>query len=63
MGDAKSSANKYQQASQLEEIGNLTKDMMFDDKHTVKHKKNNVESKKNFFLSELAPNTQMARAV
>jgi hypothetical protein len=29
MGDAKA-ANKYQQASQLEEIGNLTKDMMFD---------------------------------
>lgn len=30
MGDAKRAANKYQQASQLEEIGNLTKDMMFD---------------------------------
>ncbi|PKH66884.1 histidine kinase [Flavobacterium sp. ALD4] len=30
MGDAKRAASKYQRASQLEEIGNLTKDMMFD---------------------------------
>jgi predicted alpha/beta superfamily hydrolase len=30
MGDVKRAASKYQRASQLEEIGNLTKDMMFD---------------------------------
>jgi hypothetical protein len=29
-------ANKYQQASQLEEIGNLTKDMMFDKYDSMK---------------------------
>jgi len=36
MGDAKRAANKYQQASQLEEIGNLTKDMMFDKYDSMK---------------------------
>ena len=35
-GDAKKAANKYQQASQLEEIGNLTKDMMFDKYDSMK---------------------------
>ncbi|SEA15406.1 hypothetical protein SAMN05443667_102143 [Flavobacterium gillisiae] len=35
-GDAKRAANKYQQASQLEEIGNLTKDMMFDKYDSMK---------------------------
>jgi hypothetical protein len=30
MGDVKRAASKYQRASQLEKIGNLTKDMMFD---------------------------------
>jgi len=29
-GDAKKAANKYQRASQLEEIGDLTKEMMYN---------------------------------
>jgi hypothetical protein len=42
LGDAKKAAKKYQTASQLEEIGDLTKDMMmekFDDMQSLIQKK------------------------
>jgi tetratricopeptide (TPR) repeat protein len=36
MGDAKRAANQYQRAAQMEPIGSLTKDMMYDKYDSMK---------------------------
>jgi hypothetical protein len=65
MGDVKRAASKYQRASQLEEIGNLTKDMMFDKYDSMNSLTQKIMSKikKLFSVRIVAPNMPNGKAV